>query len=301
MKTLTIGTELEFTGITRETAIKIVASYFGTTATRDMYGTTYGNWMTKDNKWRFWRVKIDSSIAPQEEVNGQVVNADGQFRCELVTPILGWSDIEPLQEIVRELRKAGAFVNETCGLHIHVGAAGMTATAIRNLINNVASHEQLLYKALGVPEDRKSRFCKPTNERFLRELNEKKPTTLEELKPIWYGDARDHRHHYDSSRYTICNLHALFTKGTIEFRVFNGTMHAGQVKTAIQLCCALVANAKAAKRTLYKPIQADNEKFAMRTWLTRPTGLNLNSDEFKTLRHHLTKNLDGNAAWRYAV
>lgn len=34
----------------------------------------------------------------------------------------------------------------------------------------------------------------------------------------WYGDAREHDYHYDTSRYTICNLHALFTKGTIEFR-----------------------------------------------------------------------------------
>ena len=179
----------------------------------------------------------------------------------------------------------------------------MTATAIRNLVNNVASHENLLYKALAVHASRKS-YCKPTSERFLRELNEKKPQTLEELGEIWYqvpaGNFPTFHYHY--SRYTILNLHALFTKGTIEFRIFNGTLHAGEVKTAIQLACALVANAKTAKRTLYKPIQAENEKFAMRTWLTRPRGgLNLNGAEFETLRHHMTKNLSGNAAWRYAV
>ena len=112
--------------------------------------------------------------------------------------------------------------------------------------------------------------------------------------------ARTHSH-YDNSRYTIVNLHALFTKKTVEFRIFNGTLHAGEVKTAIQLCCALVANAKAAKRTLYKQIQTENERFAMRTWLTRPQGLNLNGEEFETLRHHLTKHLEGNAAWRYAI
>lgn len=216
-----------------------------------------------------------------------------------MTPILTLADIETLQAVVRQIRKAGGFVNETCGQHVHIGAAGMTAAAIRNLVNNVASHEKLLYAALNVHEGRK-RYCKPTDERFLRELNEKKPATLEELGAIWYGTENFPTCHYHTSRYTILNLHALFTKGTVEFRIFNGTLHAGEVKTAIQLCAALVANAKAAKRTNYREVNTDNPKFAMRTWLTRPTGLNLNGAEFETLRFHLTKHLDGNAAWRFA-
>lgn len=298
MKTLTIGTELEFTGISRGTAAATVASYFGTTAVYE--GHMYDAWTVKDTTGRDWRIVRDSSVKPQKKVGGEIKNVGDEYRCELVTPILTWADIEPLQEIVRKLRKAGAFVNETCGQHVHIGAAGMTATAIRNLVNNVASHEQLLYKALNVYENRKH-YCQPTNERFLRELNEKKPATLEELETIWYGGNANHNFHYHESRYTICNLHALFTKGTVEFRIFNGTLHAGEVKTAIQLACALVANAKAAKRTLYKQIQTENERFAMRTWLTRPQGLNLNGAEFETLRHHLTKNLEGNTAWRHAV
>lgn len=284
MKTQTIGTELEFTGISHEEAAKAIAKYFGTTARSGRTCTA------TDNAGREWKVVYDGSIRTE----------NGGGACEMVTPILGWEDIEDLQGVVRELRKAGAKVNNTCGLHVHIGAQGLTAAAIRNLVNNVASHEKLLYKALGVHENRK-RYCRPTSERFLRELNERKPKTLAELKKVWYGDAREHNYHYDDSRYTICNLHALFTKGTVEFRIFNGTLHAGEVKTAIQICCALVANAKAAKRTLYRPIETDNERFAMRTWLTRPQGLNLNGAEFESLRHHLTKRLEGNAAWRHAV
>ena len=298
MRAQTIGAELEFVGITRSAAAKVVAKHFGTTA-EHIYGT-YDAWAAEDGTGRTWQVMSDSSLRAEKKVDGQIVSASDQHRCELVTPILKWDDIETLQEIVRELRHKGAFVNETCGLHIHIGAQGMTAQAIRNLVNNVASHEELLYKALAVHERRKQ-YCKPANERFLRELNEKKPATLDELKPIWYGDNGFHNYHYDSSRYTILNLHALFTKSTVEFRVFNGTMHAGEVKTAIQLACALVANAKAAKRTAYRKVETDNDRFAMRTWLTRPQGLNLNGAAFETLRHHLTKHLAGNAAWRHAV
>ena len=137
----------------------------------------------------------------------------------------------------------------------------------------------------------------------MRDLNAKKPATLDELGEIWYQRpvGAFPTYHYHESRYTICNLHALFTKGTIEFCLFNGTLHAGEVKTAIQLSSALVALAKRVTRTNYRPVSLDNEKFAMRTWLTRPQGLNLNGTEFETARHHLLKHLSGNAAWRYAV
>lgn len=41
---------------------------------------------------------------------------------EIVSPVLGYDDIELLQQIVRAVRAAGARVDETCGIHVHVGA-----------------------------------------------------------------------------------------------------------------------------------------------------------------------------------
>lgn len=278
---MTIGVEIEFTGISMEQAAATVAGHFG--KTRTYYSAT-------DNQGRTWRVENDSSI--NTENNGD--------QCELVTPILTESDIPTLQAIASELKAAGAIANKSCGLHVHIGADGLTATAIRNLVNNIASHEELLYKALAVPQNRK-RYCRPTDKNFLNRLNAQKPATIEELKPVWYGGSCDCLIHYHESRYTICNLHALFTHGTVEIRIFNGTLDADEIKTAIQLSLALVRNAKASKRTIYKPVQTDNERFAMRTWLTRPQGLNLNGDEYATLRHHLTRNLSGNTAWRFAI
>ncbi len=286
MRQQTIGMELEFTGLTRQTAAQVVANVFGTTARTGGRG-----WQASDDEGRTWNVVPDSSI-----------RANGGEQCELVSPILRWGDIETVQRIVRELRAAGAKVNDSCGFHVHIGAAGMTAKAVRNLVNNFASHEELLFKALDVHAKRK-RYCKPLNREFLNRLNVRKPTTLAELGEVWYNlpEADFPTYHYHESRYTTLNLHALFTKGTVEFRIFNSTLHAGEVKTALQLACALVANAKAAKKTIYRPTQTENKRFAMRTWLTRPQGLNLNGEDFSTLRYHLTKRLDGNAAWRFAV
>ena len=102
----------------------------------------------------------------------------------------------------------------------------------------------------------------------------------------------------------MLNLHATFTKGTVEFRLFqfdapadgkqNG-LHAGQLKSYIQLCLALSQMAKTVRTASPKPQQNENPKYAMRTWLLR---LGFIGDEFKTARELLTKRLDGDAAFR---
>lgn len=90
-------------------------------------------------------------------------------------------------------------------------------------------------------------------------------------------------------------MHSVFNKGTIEFRLFNSTLHAGEVKSAIQLCLAVSHQALIQKSARHSKTQSDNEKYTFRTWLLR---LGLIGDEFKTARHHLLKNLDGNIAWK---
>ena len=296
MKNQTIGIEIELTGITRETAAKTIASYFGTAA--NYIGGGYKAYEIADNGGRIWSIKRDSSIKAQRLEDGEKWGADDDYKVEFISPILTYSDIETVQELVRAIRKAGGFTNSTCGMHIHVGASDLTAQAASNLLNAVASKQDLIYKALKVHENRE-RYCKKIGERFLKELNERKPQTLGELASVWYDEpeirAIQEHEHYDDSRYCIVNLHALFTKGTVEFRVFNGTMHAGEVKAAIQFSLALMKQAKSTKKALYRPTETDNPKYTFRCWLLR---LNLNGDEFKTCRHHLLKNLEGNAAWR---
>ena len=103
----------------------------------------------------------------------------------------------------------------------------------------------------------------------------------------------------------MLNYHATFTKGTIEFRLFqfeapadgkqNG-LHAGQLKSYMQLCLALSQMAKMVKTASPKPQQVENPKYAMRTWLLR---LGFIGEEFATARDILTRNLAGDAAFRH--
>ena len=77
--------------------------------------------------------------------------------------------------------------------------------------------------------------------------------------------------------------------------MFNSTLHAGEVKSYIQLCLAISHQALIQQRAMRTRTQSENEKYTFRTWLLR---LGLIGDEFKTARQHLLKNLDGNIAWK---
>lgn len=299
LKAQTIGVEIEMNNITREDAARIAAEYFGTgryeyTALRNGY-SSWSAWDADEREWKF-----------QKDVS---IEGDDAHKCELVTPILTYGDIETLQEVCRRLRKAGAKSDATrgCGVHIHIGAKGHTPQTLRNLANIMASHESLLADALKLDSYRMTRYCRTVNPDFLDELNRRKPTTMEALADIWYrgnGASYGRNQHYNDSRYHMLNYHATFTKGTIEFRLFqfdapadgrqNG-IHAGQLKSFIQLCLAMSAMAKAVRTASPNPQQSENPKYAMRTWLLR---LGFIGDEFATARDFLTRNLDGDAAFR---
>ena len=299
MKKQTIGVEVEMNSITREKAAKIAAEFFGTERyqnTADRNG--YCAWSAWDEAGREWKFQKDVSIAgPDSE------------KCEMVTPILTYADMEILQELIRRLRKAGAKSDATrgCGVHIHIGAKGHTPQTLRNLANIMAGHEELLASALHLDQDRIQRYCKMVDPRFLDQLNRRKPSTMAALADVWYRSQNadyGRSRHYNDSRYHMLNLHATFTKGTVEFRLFqfdapadgrqNG-IHAGQLKSYIQLCLALSQMAKTVRTASPKPQQNENPKYAMRTWLLR---LGFIGEEFKTARELLTKRLDGDAAFR---
>ncbi len=296
MKTQKFGIEIEMTGITREQAGKVVADYFGTEST--YVGGTYKTYEAKDSKGRTWKSMYDSSIIAEKKANGIRVSASDEYKTEVVSPILTYDDIQDVQELVRQLRHKGGIVNSSCGIHVHVGAERFTPQTLRNLVNIVASKEDILYKALQI-EPARLRYCKKTNEDLLETINRKKPKTMAQLADIWYAeDPYGRDRHYNNTRYHGLNLHATFTKGTVEFRLFNSTTHAGEIKAYIQFCLAATCQALAQKKASARRTISDNEKYSFRCWMLR---LGLIGDEFKTCRLHFLKHLEGNSAWRQAA
>lgn len=292
------GIEIEFTGVTRNKAAKVVANYLNGTIQElhDYYDTKVI--IAPDG--RKWKIMFDGSLRCQTKRAGEIISSNRDYSCELVSPILTYDeDIDNLQEIVRLLRKAGGFTNPTCGIHIHLNGSDHNVRTIRNFINIIASKNDLLYKALEIERER-MRYCKKMDEHLIVTFNKKQPKTMEQLADIWYSGYYGNRNtHYHDSRYHFLNLHSFFTGNhTVELRGFNSELHAGKVRSYVALALALNHQALNQKCASSKKPQVENEKFAMRTYLNR---IGFIGEEFKNCREHLTKALSGSAAWRHGA
>ena len=303
MKKQTIGVEVECNNITRQKAAKVAADFFGTGRYENTaYRNGYMTWSAWDAQGREWKFQKDVSISgPDDE------------KCEVVTPILRYEDIETFQELLRQLRHAGAKSSPSrgCGVHIHIGvkseAGDHNAKTLRNLVNIMAAHETQIGRAIRIDAGRTGHYCRTVNPDFLARVNRQKPNTMERLADCWYeGNHATYgrTQHYNESRYHMLNLHATFTKKTIEFRLFQfadphdgkkGGIHAGEMKAYIQLCLAISELAKEVKYASPKPQQTENEAYAFRCWMLR---LGFIGEEFETAREILLKKMDGNCAWR---
>lgn len=291
MKEQKFGVEIELTGITRAKAADIIGKYFGTT--KEHEGGTYDTYGVKDRAGRKWKVMRDASIDARTKEGGIASEA---YKTEVVTPVCKYEDIADIQEVLRQLRHSGAIANESCGVHIHVDASNQTAQSLRNLVNIMVSKEDMLFKALGVTDSRAGRWCKKAESRFVTDINRFKPKTRDAIENLWYNErSRGYHGHYDDSRYHALNLHSLWQGKGIEFRCFNGTTHAGKLKTYIQICLAICNQAMTQRAASAKKTETTNEKYTFRTWLLR---MGMIGEEFDTARKFLLENLSGDIAFR---
>ena len=301
LKDQCFGVEVEMTGITREQAAWALADYFGTEA--QYQGGTYGTWTVKDPRRKTWKLMSDSSILAERKTGSdyETIPDDDEGRdywVEMVTPKLTYDQLPVLQECMRRVERAGAKVNESCGIHVHVDGANHNRQSLKNLIGIMFSKEDILFKALQVNGERAKRWCKKVREPMLRQartLSADETKDLTELEEIWYEGNVEHNH-YNPTRYHALNLHSMFYRGTVEFRCFNSTLDPGLAAAYVNLCLAMSAQAIAQRSTVMRKTHSDNELFTFRVWLVR---LGLNGPEFKETRDQLLKNLDGDRAWRH--
>lgn len=293
------GVEIEMTGLTRERAAQALSEYFGTDY--DYTGGTYETYTVHDQQGRTWKLMRDGSI--DVERRGQNLyrgTPDRELQVEFVTPKLTYEDMPQFQECIRRLRKAGGKVNSSCGLHVHVDGANHNQLSLKNLLSIMYSKEDILFKALQVNQNRVLQYCQkvrvPMLEQVRNQLDSSETRDLSQLESIWYGGGNGSHQHYHWTRYYALNLHSMFYRGTVEFRMFNSTLHAGRAKAYVDLCLAMSAQSINQRCSVMRKTISDNELFTFRVWLVR---MGLNGPEFKNTRDHLLANLDGDRAWRY--
>jgi hypothetical protein len=286
IKTQTFGVEIETVGLGRRATAQAIAARIGGTVSNA--GGYYDKWLVTMADGRAWTCMSDASI--------------GHGNTEIVSPICTYTDIEMVQEVVRAARQAGARVDSRCGIHVHLGAAPFKADpkAIVRLVKIMHKHEDILFEMIEAAgrkttSESGSGWCRTINKTFRdKVLKMRGNVTLDRLNKAWYGRMNYHPSHYDNTRYHALNLHNIWFRGTVEFRWFDATLHAGKVKSYIQLSLALGAKALETKSASAKkrPYDPTRSKWDGRTTLIR---LGLIGDEFKTCRLHLTKHLQGDS------
>lgn len=287
LKNQRFGVEIELTGISRGRAADVIAKYFNSPVKN--IGTSYDTRVVVDAQGRDWQIMRDGSIRPQP--------SSDEFKVEIVSPILFYSDIDTIQEILRLLRANGAKANDTCGIHIHIDGANHNPKSLKNILNFMTSRQDLIYEALNVKSNRTT-YCKKMSPELLTKIKATKDLNKDLIKSAWYSEL-NHGYrgsasgHYNNTRYQCLNLHSYFYRGTVEFRMFNSTTHAGELKAYIQFCLAVSAWAiESSDKVLFKKIEHYNinqKVTIMNNVLTDRLGLV--GKEFKTARLHLTKNL----------
>ena len=293
MKTQKFGIEIELTGITRKKAADVIAEYFGTE--KFYIGTYYQTYGAKDRKGRTWKATFDSSIIAQRKKGGRREPASEEYKCEIVSPILEYEDLEDLQEIVRQLRHKGAFVSDQCGIHIHVDTH-YNAQQLRSLTNIVASKEGLLKRAIQMYPERRT-YCRNTNMSFVETINAYKNIDLNDIRKIWYdGEMWRMNRTYDPSRYVTLNLHSLWRRKGVEFRCFNSTVDTQMINSYILMTLAICNQAAHQTRASSRKSKS-NDRLAMYNWLAQ---LGLVGPQFEALRHHFMGNLSADERTRVA-
>lgn len=287
LKTLRFGVELETVGLSYARAAETISQVVhGEVAS----GTSYlGGFDIKMADGRAWKVVRDGSLS------------DGSgLSCEVVSPILTYADMDALQDIVRALRTAGARVNDSCGMHVHVDGAAFKAcpAKLRNLIALAYRWENVAVNMAHVLRNR-SDYCRALEPDLIERFRRGRISNLSKASVAWYGE-RSSTGHYDSSRYHWINVHALFDKGTVEFRLFNGTLHAGQVKANVLFALGMASTALVMRSVSFVGQSVDSRtlpdgrravsKHDSRMFLVHV--LCLVGEEFSTYRKHLAKAIE---------
>ncbi len=154
----------------------------------------------RSNQENYWKVTTDSSIS-------------GINSFELVSPILrGEAGLEQLMKVCRALKKCGAKVNRSCGLHVHLNARNFSLEQWKRIFINYARLENVIDQFM--PNSRRANnntYCRGfMNEgNFERRINQM--SSLGRISSILSG------------RYWKINPQSYSVHNTCEFRQHAGT------------------------------------------------------------------------------
>jgi len=178
------------------------------------------------NIFSSWTVKSDCSIYAYERL----------YSCELVSPILrGERGLKQVKKVCAILENAGAGVNHTCGLHVHVGAEDLGTPEVGQIISRYARWETQIDK-LFHPSRR------GVGNGYANQMEGR--MAVLEAHDNWESWSRKRLVNLLYDRFYKVNVQSLEKYGTVEFRQHNGAFRPNTVATWVQWCLAFVERSK---------------------------------------------------------
>lgn len=145
-----------------------------------------------------WKVTTDASLT-------------GTDTFELVSPILqGTAGLAELETVCRVLREKNAYINKTCGLHIHFDAEAFGLAQCKNLLINYGRYEGVIDSFM--PNSRRANsqyYCRSLGG---QEVRIDQARSMTDLVGVYHD------------RYFKVNMKAYTRYKTIEFRQHGGTI-----------------------------------------------------------------------------
>jgi len=177
-----------------------------------------------------WRIVSDTSIS------------DGDYGAEYVmtNPHNGDRLLSKVENIVDFIFRTGGYVDDSCGLHIHINGLDMGLREMKNCLAIGKSMETWIYDMLP-PSRKSSHYSQPLPEFDVKRLMS--ISTYSEFVEFWYhtiSNTQITTRKYNESRYRGLNVHSRFVNGTIEFRHHHGTLNFMSIEKWIKLCMAVV-------------------------------------------------------------
>lgn len=195
---------------------------FETIARRESLPYNYERYNHIDNR-EYFKFTTDSSIQrnPGDNVNDPI---------ECVSPILEGEKkgFGKLEKCCKSLNEAGAYVNRSTGLHVHISTPNMTDEQYVNVFKN--------YKMLeGVIDTFMARSRRENNAHYARSLGNYNLDGCTRISDVARAIP---------TRYCKVNPHSYASHKTIEFRQHLGSTNFTKIKNWVNFCAKLVKYSK---------------------------------------------------------
>ena len=194
----------------------VAASLMRESATRNKMPFQYEGYNHTDNN-HYYKFVSDSSIR-------------GENPIECVSPVLtGREGMKSLENCCKALNEAGAQVNRSTGLHVHIGAQNLSDEAYVNVFKNYQKLERVIDTFM-------ANSRRANNSQWCR--------TFQGKDFSWCTTKSDIYDEMNGNRYFKVNACSYARHQTIEFRQHQGSTDFEKISNWVNFCAKLVAWSK---------------------------------------------------------